>query len=48
MAKFYSEKSPQKLKTMSPKKETVDFLLNFSRALRVNTYQSIKFESFIN
>jgi hypothetical protein len=48
MAKLYSENSPEKVKEMSPKKETIDFLLNYSKALRISTYQKIQFESFIN
>lgn len=45
MAKLYSEK---KLEKMKPKKETIDFLLNYSRALRIGTYKKIQFESFLN
>ncbi len=45
MAKLYSEK---KLKQMSPKKETVNFLLNYSKALRISTYKKLQFESFLN
>lgn len=45
MAKLYSEK---KLKKMNPKKETINFLLNYSKALRVSTYKKIQFESILN
>ncbi|MGB7785972.1 MAG: hypothetical protein WBL27_07715 [Salinimicrobium sp.] len=48
MAKLYSYTSPEKVKQMSPKKETVDFLLNYSKALRVNKYKKLHFESFLN
>lgn len=45
MAKLYSRK---RLKTMSPKKETIDFLLNYSKALRISTYKKLEFESILN
>lgn len=45
MAKLYSEK---KLKKMAPKKETIDFLLNYSKALRISSYKNFQFESLIN
>jgi hypothetical protein len=45
MAKLYSEK---KIKAMTPKKETVNFLLNYSKALRISTYKKIQFESILN
>ena len=48
MAKLYSESSRKKVKKMYPKKETVNFLLNYSRALRISTYKKIEFESFLN
>ena len=45
MAKLYSEK---KLQKMTPKKETINFLLNYSKALRISTYKKIQFESILN
>lgn len=45
MAKLYSRK---KLKAMTPKKETIDFLLNYSKALRISTYKKLEFESILN
>lgn len=45
MAKLYSEK---KLHKMTPRKETIDFLLNYSKALRISTYKKIQFESILN
>lgn len=48
MAKLYPYTSPEKVKKMSPKKETIDFLLNYSKALRINRYKNLQFESFIN
>ena len=48
MAKLYSEHLLKKVKKMSPKKETVDFLLNYSKALKVSQYKKMQFESFQN
>ncbi len=48
MAKLYSESSPNKVKKMSPKKETVNFLLSYSKALHISTYKRMEFESFLN
>ncbi len=45
MAKLYSEK---KLNKMNPRKETINFLLNYSKALRISTYKKIQFESILN
>jgi hypothetical protein len=45
MAKLYSEK---KLQKMTPRKETINFLLNYSKALRISTYKKIQFESILN
>lgn len=45
MAKLYSEK---KVKKMYPKKETINFLLNYSKALRISTYKKIQFENILN
>lgn len=47
MAKIYSEKTPKHL-NLQPKKETVDFLLSYSKALRVNYYKNLKFEALLN
>ncbi|AEE20664.1 hypothetical protein JM84_1997 [Dokdonia sp. Hel_I_63] len=50
MAKTYTTPSSGHNKTnqFEPKQETVDFLLNFSKALSVMHYKSMKFEAFIN
>jgi hypothetical protein len=50
MQKMYSRPSPsgQVDKNMVPKDKTVRFLLNYSKALRVFEYQSIKFETLLN
>jgi len=49
MKELYSEPSPGKKATnFEPKKETVEFLLNYSKALSVISYKSMKFEALIN
>ncbi|GGI57406.1 hypothetical protein GCM10011444_17150 [Winogradskyella haliclonae] len=47
MAKIYSNCNPKNIQ-LNPKKETVDFLLNYSKALRVNCYNNMKFEALLN
>ncbi len=49
MAKFYfisSEKEDRK--QLVPNKITVDFLLNYSKALSVIDYKKMKFEALLN
>ncbi|MCB0465850.1 MAG: hypothetical protein R2812_06060 [Gelidibacter sp.] len=48
MAKLYSEKIPQKQDNLNPKKETIDFLLNYSKALSVIHCNKLKFEALLN
>ena len=48
MAKIYSENSIKKLDNFEPKKETVNFLLNYSKALSVLSYNNMKFEALLN
>jgi hypothetical protein len=47
MAKLYSA-CPKKSKNLNPKEETVDFLLNYSKALGIIHYKNLKFEAFQN
>ena len=47
MAKIYSN-SPEKVKEMTPKKETINFLLNYSKALEIKSYKKMQFESILN
>jgi hypothetical protein len=47
MAKLYTEK-PSDSNTFKPKTETINFLLNYSKALKVSVYKGLKFESLIN
>lgn len=48
MAKLYSECTPPKKDNLNPKKETVDFLLNYSKALSVIHCNKLKFEALLN
>ncbi len=50
MGNFYTKNTSkeEKLNELKPKRETINFLLNYSRALNVTTYQSMKFETFLN
>ncbi len=47
MANLYISNSSKK-KELKPKKETVDFLLNYSKALSVTKYQKMIFETISN
>ncbi|MFI1743898.1 MULTISPECIES: hypothetical protein [Thalassobellus] len=47
MAKLYSEKSIE-INDLKPKEETVKFLLNYSKALSVISYNKLKFEALLN
>jgi hypothetical protein len=47
MTKIYTEK-PLNSNTFNPKTETINFLLNYSKALKVSVYKGLKFESLIN
>ena len=47
MAKLYSEKSI-KTKDLKPREETVNFLLNYSKALSVINCNEMKFEALLN
>ena len=49
MANIYSKKKPQQCgDQLQPKKETIDFLLNYSKALSVMNYKYGKFEALLN
>jgi len=48
MAKLYSKKTPQTQIILNPKEETVNFLLNYSKALSVIDYNKLKFEALLN
>ena len=46
MEKIYSEEQTARLTKARP--ETIKFLMDFSKSLRVIDYQGIKFESTLN
>lgn len=46
MAKLYSQCS--QTNNFNPKEETIDFLLNYSKALSVIHYKQWKFEALLN
>ncbi|HKL36862.1 MAG TPA: hypothetical protein VJ899_11280 [Salegentibacter sp.] len=50
MRKLYTKELSKKdqLKNLKPKRETVEFLLNYSKALRVVDCQGIKFGANLN
>lgn len=49
MAKLYPQKKPQnQIDDLQPKKETIDFILNYSKALSVIHCNKKKFEALLN
>lgn len=48
MAKFYSENSSKNRNNLEPRKETINFILKYSKALRVINYNNLKFEALLN
>lgn len=50
MGKLYTKKIPkgEKLNELRPEKETIDFLLNYSKSLRFTEYQNMKFKMLLN
>ena len=50
MGKLYFKKSSKEEKSnhLRPKKETIKFLLNYSKALNVIEYKEMKFETLLN
>jgi len=46
MAKLYS--TPKKIENLNPKEETINFLLNYSKALSVINCNKMKFEALLN
>jgi hypothetical protein len=48
MAKLYSENSINKLNDLEPREETINFLLNYSKALSVINCNNMKFEALLN
>jgi hypothetical protein len=48
MAQLYNESFPEPVKPAGPKDETVQFLLNFSKALSITKYKNMMFENLNN
>ena len=48
MAKIYSENSIKNIENLEPREETVNFLLNYSKALSVISYNKLRFEALLN
>ncbi len=48
MTKLYTEYSSDEMKNLKPKKETIIFLLNYSKALNVTSYKNMKFDRILN
>jgi len=48
MTKLYTNQTPDQVGNLKPCKETIAFLLDYSKALRVNEYQNMKFEMLLN
>jgi len=49
MGKLYTKSSQEgKLTNLNPKKETLQFLLNYSKALRITQYQRLQFDTILN
>jgi hypothetical protein len=48
MAKIYSKKSIEISNDLNPKEETLNFLLNYSKALSVIKCDKVKFELVLN
>jgi|TARA_B110000902_G_C14005343_1_gene474307 hypothetical protein len=47
MAKIYSKKNTHS-NDFKPQTETINFLLNFSKAYKVSIYKGLKFETILN
>ncbi|MCF4101485.1 hypothetical protein L1I30_07400 [Gillisia sp. M10.2A] len=49
MKNLYTKPSKEEqLKNMNPKKETIQFLLSYSKALCITEYQKMKFDTVLN
>ncbi|MEP1488253.1 MAG: hypothetical protein ABJL44_14440 [Algibacter sp.] len=48
MAKLYSKNFIKESNDLKPKEETVNFLLNYSKALSVINYNNLEFEALLN
>ncbi len=48
MAKLYSQQQKHQSSKLVPKKETIEYLLNYSKALSVIKYNKLSFNSLLN
>jgi len=49
MENLYTKSSKEEqLKSLSPNKETIQFLLNYSKALQIFEYKEMKFDTILN
>jgi len=49
MEHLYTKPSKgEELRNLNPKKKTIAFLLNYSKALRINKYKQLDFEMILN
>ena len=48
MAKLYSQHQKHQSSKLVPKKETIEFVLNYSKALSVINYNKLSFNSLLN
>ncbi len=48
MAKLYSKQQKHQSSTLVPQEETIQFLLNYSKALSVIKYNKLRFDSLLN
>lgn len=49
MKHLYTKTSKEEqLNKLNPKKETLQFLLNYSKALRITKYRQFSFETILN
>ncbi len=48
MAKFYFKSSKKEENHLVPNRRTIDFLLSYSKSLKVVEYNNLKFETILN
>ena len=48
MGNIYFKKNMSNQEKLGPKEETVNFLLNYSKALSIVTYGKLEFETLLN
>ncbi len=48
MAKIYTQTFLEETNNLKPKKQTIAFLLNYSKALKIAKYKKMYFETILN